>query len=163
MGPHGTLVLVATVGVIGVACAWVISATSLARRHPGRGRLGLGGVRRTANTYYSAASRSSARHAQVGAREESTVTALTRVRELPAARTPYALETTPAAVPTWGVESWSRAIAAYGALLQQAIGTHEPDDFSTEEAVTFEEVATSFGANPLDWHSGGTGAWPYAA
>jgi hypothetical protein len=48
-------------------------------------------------------------------------------------------------------------------LLQQAIGTHEPDDYATEEAVTFEEVATSFGANPLDWHSGGTGAWPFAA
>ena len=164
MGPHGTLVLVAAVGVIGVSCAWVMSATSLAVRIPRRARLAIGSGLRRGNTYYSAASGTPARHTNDARREESITATLDPVRVLPAARMPFALEGAPAksgSVPTWGVESWSRAIAAYGALLQQAIGTHEPDDYATEEALTFEEVATSFGANPLDWHSGGTGAWPF--
>lgn len=165
MGPHGTLVLVATVGVIGVSCAWVMSATSLAVRMPRRARLAKGDGSRKGNTYRSPASGTSARRTQVVGREEPATAMLAPVRVLPSARVPYALEGAPAVatgnVPTWGVESWSRAIAAYGALLQQAIGTHEPDDYVTEEALTFEEVATSFGANPLDWHSGGTGAWPF--
>jgi hypothetical protein len=165
MGPHGTLVLVATVGVIGVSCAWVMSATSLAVRLPRRARLAIGNGLRRGNTEPTPASGTPTRHARV-AREEAVTATMTPVRVLPSARVPYALEGAPAVasgnVPTWGVESWSRAIAAYGALLQQAIGTHEPDDYATEEALTFEEVATSFGANPLDWHSGGTGAWPFA-
>ncbi len=167
MGPHGTLVLVATVGVIGVSCAWVMSATRVAVRVPNRARLAFGSGLRKGNTYYSSASSKSARHSYGVRRDEAVTAKLTPVRALAPNRTPLALEGTPASVganvPTWGVESWSRAIAAYGALLQQAIGTHEPDDYVTEEALTFEEVATSFGANPLDWHSGATGAWPFAA
>jgi hypothetical protein len=156
--------LVATVGVIGVSCAWVISATNLAVRLPHRARKSNGDGSRRGNAYDLSSSGASARHAIAARRDEPATAALAQVRMLPGARAPYALEGAPAAggnVPTWGVESWSRAIAAYGALLQQAIGTHEPDDYVTEEALTFEEVATSFGANPLDWHSGGTGAWPF--
>ena len=166
MGPHGTLVLVATVGVIGVSCAWVMSATRVAVRLPNRSRLAFGNGLRKGNTYYSSAGSKTARHSFGFGRDEPVTATLVPVRAIAPNHTPLALEGAPARganVPTWGVESWSRAIAAYGALLQQAIGTHEPDDYVTEEALTFEEVATSFGANPLDWHSGATGAWPFAA
>jgi hypothetical protein len=132
---------------------------------PNRTRLGLNGLRK-GKTYYSSATDKYARHSYGVRRDEPVTAKLAQVRAIAPSRTPLALEGATvggANVPTWGVESWSRAIAAYGALLQQAIGTHEPDDYVTEEALTFEEVATSFGANPLDWHSGATGAWPFAA
>lgn len=184
MGLHGTLVLIATVGVIGVSCAWVVSATSLATRLPRRARLAIDDGLRRGNTYYSSYSSTraaSTRHAYRMRAEEAVTTTLAPVRALPATRRPYALEGAPTQVglavdmavgggrpeggsaPTWGVESWSRAIAAYGALLQQAIEAPEPDEDATEDALTFEEVTTSFGANPLNWHSGSTGAWPFAA
>lgn len=163
MGPHGTLVLVATVGVIGVSCAWVMSATSIAVRQPHRSRrLSTSNGLLPGSAYY-ASTGTSAREVSRAFREELPSGMVSGARALPATRT-YALESATTAPPTWGVESWSRAIATYGALLQQATEQNEMvGDYSSEEAVTFDEVATSFGTNPLDWHSGETGAWPFAA